>query len=93
MNILFKPIITYKSIMLIKSFNIYSFFVSINVTKRQIKQEVEFNYKVKVEEVRTIICGKKKITNYQIRKNSIKKFYDKNKKALIKIKKGQYLYF
>lgn len=89
---LLKPIITKKSISLIKSFNVYSFLVDIDVYKEHIKQEIESNYKVNVENIRTIICVPKKIINYKIRKNYIKKFFNKNKKALIKIKKGQYIY-
>lgn len=62
----------------------YLFLVDKSSNKIQIKQAVEFLYKVKVEKVNTFILqGKKKRVRYQVGKAS------DVKKAIVTLKEGQ----
>ncbi|MBI2029321.1 50S ribosomal protein L23 [Candidatus Gottesmanbacteria bacterium] len=74
MHILNKPIITERSLTHAK-LGLYTFAVSKNITKKQIRKEVEKHYKVNVESVKTIKL-----------KNKTGNLW---KKALVKVEKGQ----
>ncbi len=55
-----KPIVTEKAVMMIEVQNVLTFRTEKNITKKQIKKEIETLFKVKVDKVRTLIRGNKK---------------------------------
>jgi len=55
-----KAVVTEKAVMLIETQNVLTFKTSKNQTKKEIKEEVEDLFEVKVENVRTLIRGNQK---------------------------------
>ena len=55
-----KPLTTEKAVMLIESQNVLTFQVEKNVSKGEIKKEIEDLFGVKVEKIRTLIRKNKK---------------------------------
>lgn len=85
-NILRKPIITERSLDLANQENTFSFDVSVEATKNQIKYQVELLYSVDVVRVRTIT---KQSTEKRTGKRRLIRSTKKSKKALITLKEGQ----
>ena len=87
-EVLIRPIVTEKSMMLSETDNIYVFEVGERVNKIQIRQAVESLFGVRVQTVRTLIVrGKSK---------SFGRFYGKRsnwKKAYVKLAEGDTLDF
>ena len=92
MDILVKPILTEKATDDSELRNSYTFIVSKNANKIQIKKAIEESYGVSVLKVRTMIYGAKSITKYTKRgiQSSKKGAY---KKALVKISEGDRIDF
>ncbi len=92
MDILVKPILTEKATDESELRNSYTFIVSKNANKIQIKKAIEESYGVSVLKVRTMIYGAKSITKYTRRgvQSSKKGAY---KKALVKISEGDRIDF
>tara|TARA_B100002052_G_scaffold86603_1_gene79497 strand:- start:1045 stop:1335 length:291 start_codon:yes stop_codon:yes gene_type:complete len=92
MDILVKPILTEKATDESELRNSYTFIVSKNANKIQIKKAIEESYGVSVLKVRTMIYGAKSITKYTKRgiQSSKKGAY---KKALVKISEGDRIDF
>jgi len=85
-HILKKPIITEKSLELIKNHNSYTFLVAKNATKGQIKKTVEELFDVNVININTVkVSGKRRRTG-KLRRQVI---HTDTKKAILKLKKGQ----
>lgn len=63
-----KPIVTEKAVMLIESQNMLTFTTDRRKTKKQIKEEVEKLFNVKVEKTRTLIKGNKKYSYVRLKK-------------------------
>ena len=76
-QIISKPLITEKSNLMKETDNVVAFEVSMSSNKVEIKQAVERAFKVKVQEVRTlIVAGKRKRTGRNFGKRSnVKKAY------------------
>ena len=87
MDILIKPILTEKATNESEVRNTYTFLVSKNANKVEIKKAVESSYGVSVKKVRTMIYGAESRTRYTKRgiQNSKKGSY---KKAVVKISEG-----
>lgn len=66
-----KPIATEKAIMKIEAENILTFLVQQKTTKKEIKQEVEELFKIKVEKIRTQIRNNKKIAYVKLNKKDL----------------------
>ncbi len=92
MDILVKPILTEKATDESELRNSYTFIVSKNANKIQIKKAIEESYGVSVLKVRTMIYGAKSVTKYTKRgiQSSKKGMY---KKALVKISEGDRIDF
>lgn len=69
MNI--RPITSEKAVMMIESQNVLMFEVPRNVTKDEIKKEVEETLEIKVDTVRTQIRGGKKIVYAKLNKKNL----------------------
>ena len=65
-----KPVTTEKAVMLIESQNVLKFQTGKNVTKEQIKKEIEDLFEVKIEKVRTLIRGNKKHAYVKLNKKN-----------------------
>ncbi len=63
-----KPIATEKAIMKVESENVITFLVDENVTKTEIKKEIENLFKVKVDKIRTNVRNNKKVAYVQLNK-------------------------
>lgn len=63
-----KPIVTEKAVMLIERENVLTFLLDKNLTKEQIKKEIEDLFDVKVEKIRTLIRGNKKYAYVKLKK-------------------------
>jgi len=63
-----KPIATEKAIMKIETENILTFSVDQKDTKQEIKKEIEYLFKVKVEKIRTQIRNNQKIVYIKLNK-------------------------
>ncbi len=76
-QIIRKPLITEKSNLMKEAGNVVTFEVSMSSNKVEIKQAVERAFKVKVQDVRTmIVAGKRKRTGRNFGKRSnVKKAY------------------
>lgn len=85
MNILQKPIITERSLSQAK-IGLYTFAVNLHTTKLKIKKEVEEQFKVNVESVRTITLKTKTKKVGKLFRTKEGKHW---KKAIVKVKKGQ----
>ncbi len=81
-----KPVVTEKTMELANNSNVYTFVVSREVNKNQIKHAVEQLYNVEVEQVNTVMSQPKK---RRTGKKRLAAMTTKEKKALVKIKKGQ----
>ena len=92
MDILIKPILTEKATNESEVRNTYTFLVSKNANKVEIKKAVESSYGVSVKKVRTMIYGAESRTRYTKRgiQNSKKGSY---KKAVVKIYEGDRIDF
>ena len=92
MDILIKPILTEKATNESEVRNTYTFLVSKNANKVEIKKAVESSYGVSVKKVRTRIYGAESRTRYTKRciQNSKKGSY---KKAVVKISEGDRIDF
>jgi large subunit ribosomal protein L23 len=84
-EILLKPVVSEKSYELANSSNQYTFFVSTDVNKIEIKKAVEKKYKVKVTNVNTVVKPGKEYRDWKTNKH-----YRKNdrKKTVVTLKKG-----
>ena len=92
MDILIKPILTEKATDESELRNSYTFIVSKDANKIQIKKAIEESYGVSVIKVRTMIYGAKSVTKYTKRgiQSSKKGAY---KKALVTISEGDRIDF
>ena len=92
MDILVKPILTEKATNESELRNSYTFIVSKDANKIQIKKAIEESYGVSVIKVRTMIYGAQSTTKYTKRgvQKSKKGAY---KKALVKISEGDRIDF
>ena len=63
-----KPIVTEKAVMLIERENVLTFELDKNMTKEEIKKEVEEIFDVKVEKIRTLIRWNKKHAYVKLKK-------------------------
>lgn len=63
-----KPITTEKSVMMIERENIITFRIEKEKTKTEIKKEVEEIFDVKVDSIRTLVKGNKKIAYVKLKK-------------------------
>lgn len=92
MDILIKPILTEKATDESELRNSYTFIVSKDANKIQIKKAIEESYGVSVIKVRTMIYGAKSVTKYTKRgiQSSKKGAY---KKAIVKISEGDRIDF
>lgn len=64
-----KPITTEKAVMKIEAENLLTFEVDQRKTKEKIKKEIEDLFDVKIEKVRTLIRGNKKIVYVKLKKD------------------------
>ena len=60
MKIQLKPVVTEKAVMMIESQNILTFQTGKEISKEEIKKEIEELFNVKIEKIRTLIRGNKK---------------------------------
>ncbi len=65
-----KPVVTEKAVMLIESQNVLTFKFGLNVTKKQIKKEVEDLFGVKVEKIRVMNRNSKKYAYVKLNKKN-----------------------
>ena len=85
-HVVFGPHVTEKSVMQSEQANMHAFKVSVDSTKREIKQAVEMLFEVKVDNVRTVsVKGKTK--NFGRRAGKRKDW----KKAYVRLAEGQTL--
>ena len=63
-----KPIVTEKAVMLIERENVLTFELDKNMTKDEIKKEIEEIFEIKIEKVRTLIKGNKKYAYIKLKK-------------------------
>lgn len=63
-----KPSITEKAVMLVESQNTLTFKLDKNISKTEIKKEIEEIFKVKVEKIRTLLKNNKKIVYIKLKK-------------------------
>ena len=64
-----KPIVTEKAVMSIESKNILTFETEKERTKPEIKQEIENLFKVKIDEIKTMIKNNKKYAYVKLNKD------------------------
>ena len=84
--ILKRPVITEKSYRLVKTQNAYTFEVSLESTKGQVKEVVEKTFNVKVLDVHTTVTAGKVKTKG---KKRLKVRQPDQKKAIVKLAPGQ----
>ncbi len=63
-----KPLVTEKAVMLIEAQNTLSFRTEKNISKQEVKKEVESLFSVKVDKVRALVQGNKKYFYVKLRK-------------------------
>ncbi len=63
-----KPVVTEKAVMMIEAQNVLTFNLDKNISRDQIKKEVESLFEVKVDRVRTLIKGNKKCAYVKLKK-------------------------
>jgi large subunit ribosomal protein L23 len=63
-----KPLVTEKAVMMIESQNVLTFLTEKEITKPEIKTEIESLFKVKVDSVKTQIRGNKKHIYVKLKK-------------------------
>lgn len=66
-----KPVVTEKAVMKIETENIITFLLDARKTKDEIKKEVEETFDVKVDKVRTINRGNKKIAYVKLNSKNL----------------------
>ncbi len=64
-----KTIVTEKAVMMIETMNVLTFEMGMNMTKDQIKKEIEEIFSVKVDRIRTLNKGNKKYAYIKLKKN------------------------
>lgn len=64
-----KPVVTEKAVLMIEAQNVLVFQADKRVKKDEIKKEVEDLFKVKVDNVRTLVRGNKKYAYVRLKKN------------------------
>lgn len=64
-----KAIVTEKAVMMIESMNILTFQVEMEMTKTQIKKEIEEVFGIKIESINTLNRGNKKYVYVKLKKN------------------------
>lgn len=65
-----KPVVTEKAVMMIEAQNVLTFLVSQKMDKKEIKEEVEKLFDVKVDKVRTHIRDNKKYAYTKLNKSN-----------------------
>lgn len=65
-----KPIITEKAVMMIEAQNILTFEFEKRLSKDKIKKEIEDNFNIKVDSVKTLIRGNKKYAYIKLNKKN-----------------------
>jgi large subunit ribosomal protein L23 len=85
-----KKFITEKSLLENKKKNFYSFLVPLKLNKIQIKNEISRRYNVTIKSINTLIYPRKWKSSFLKKKSIINKFNLK-KKALIKLKKNEFI--
>lgn len=85
-QVLKRPIVTEKSLARAAAFNEYSFEVERKARKEQIAEAVARQFKVKVEEVRTLSVSGKRVRSGKLRRGKKKVVY---KKAIVRLKTGE----
>jgi len=63
-----KPIVTEKAVMAIETENVLTFTTEKERIKDEIKKEIENMFKVKIEDIRTMIKGNKKYVYVKLKK-------------------------
>ena len=71
MKVQLKPIVTEKAVMMIESQNLLTFQTGKEVTKDEIKKEVEDLFKVQIEKIRTLIRRNKKYAYIKLKPQSV----------------------
>lgn len=66
-----KPIVTEKAVRMIESQNVITFEVELKKNKPEIKKQVEEFFNVKVEKVRIVVKGNKKIAYVKLNKDNL----------------------
>ena len=64
-----KTIVTEKAVMMIETMNVLTFEMGMNMTKDQIKKEIEEIFGVKIDGIRTLNKGNKKYAYVKLKKN------------------------
>ncbi len=63
-----KPIVTEKAVMLIESQNVLTFQTEKEKTRTEIKKELENIFKIKIDDIRTMVKGNKKYAYVKLNK-------------------------
>ncbi len=63
-----KPIVTEKAVMLIESQNVLTFETEKEKTRTEIKKELENIFKIKIDDIRTMIKGNRKYVYVKLNK-------------------------
>lgn len=63
-----KPIVTEKAVMMIERENVLTFQTNREKGKDEIKKEIEYLFRIKVDRVRTLIRGNKKYAYVKLKK-------------------------
>ena len=93
MGFIIKPLVTEKMTKITdKKSNRYSFLVSPEANKLQIKEEVEGLYKVNVEDVNTMLYAGKRMARYT-KAGLVKGQKSAFKKAIVTLKEGETIDF
>ncbi len=85
-NLIKRPVITEKSLLLANSENIYTFEVAYKANKNQIKQAIQDLFEVDVERVNTVIRPSKRKRTGRFRHLTLK---PATKKAMVKLAEGK----
>ncbi|MBT96504.1 MAG: 50S ribosomal protein L23 [Candidatus Pacearchaeota archaeon] len=63
-----KLLATEKAVMMIESQNVLTFRTNMNKTKKEIREEIESLFDIKIEKIRTLIRGNKKYAYVKLKK-------------------------
>ncbi len=85
-NLIKRPVITEKSLLLANKENVYTFEVAYKANKTQLKQAIQDLFEVDVERVNTIIRPSKRKKTGRYRRLKLE---PATKKALVKLAEGQ----
>ena len=66
-----KPLSTEKAVMKIEAENVLTFETEMGNTKEEIKKEIEESFDVKVNKIRSLIQGNRKIAYVKLNKNNL----------------------